>query len=194
MCNPTEEDRMPFVERPEAHKIYSSFINPELCDEAIDYVNSFEKKMKKTPYNCKVFTSDHITYNILNDTKLQKLHLHILSHMQNYMTLSESYYDGFIEKSWFNVYYEDFYQEFHVHMDPLYRAFCGILYLTDSPESATEFYLHDRISIEPEKGKIVIFPDYVEHRAAPNNSSEKRITMAFNYRKCNIWRGVQNNG
>ena len=58
---------MSFVERPEAHKIYSNFIDPTVCDETIDYINSFEKSIKNTPYNCKVFTSDNLTHNILND-------------------------------------------------------------------------------------------------------------------------------
>ena len=182
---------MSFIQRPQINNIYSNSIDKNVCEETIKYIEKTKDKVSLNPYRCKCLTSDSITDNILNDTELQGIHLNILAHIQNYMVLSNSYYEGFIEKSWFNIYHKEFFQEYHIHMDPLYRAICGIVYLTDSPQSVTQFYMHDTISIRPEKGKIVIFPDTVEHRVVANEKDQERITLAFNYRKCREWHGMK---
>jgi|TARA_R100000388_G_C7224436_1_gene150939 quercetin dioxygenase-like cupin family protein len=51
--------------------------------------------------------------------------------------------------------------------------------------------MHNTIPIKPEKGKIIIFPDDVEHRVNAHGDDEERITLAFNYRKCNMWNGIE---
>tara|TARA_R100000908_G_scaffold64338_1_gene47881 strand:+ start:3186 stop:3737 length:552 start_codon:yes stop_codon:yes gene_type:complete len=181
---------MSFIQRPEINNIYYNFLDKDVCNNAIKYVEDTKEKMTDNPYACKCITSDSLSFNILNDLKLQGLHLNILAHVQNYMSMSGKYYEGFIEKSWFNIYHKEFFQEYHVHMDPVHRALCGIVYLTDSPDAVTQFYFHDTISVQPEFGKIVLFPDTVEHRVSANESENQRITLAFNYRKCNEWKGM----
>jgi hypothetical protein len=183
---------MTFIQRPEVNNIYTNFLDKEVCNDALKYVEEVQDKITMSPYNCKCLTSDSLSHNILNDIKLQGLHFNILAHIQNYMTSSGVYYEGFIEKSWFNIYYKEFFQEYHVHMDPVFRAICGIVYLTDSPESITQFYMHDSIIVQPEFGKIVLFPDTVEHRVSANENDKKRITLAFNYQKCKVWKGIYN--
>jgi len=106
------------------------------------------------------------------------------------MAMSDCFYEGFISSSWFNIYHKEFFQEYHMHQDPVSRFICGIVYLTDST-SVTQFYMHNTIPIKPEKGKIIIFPDDVEHRVNAHGDNEERITLAFNYRKCNMWNGIE---
>ena len=35
-------------------------------------------------------------------------------------------------------------------------------------------------NIQPSKGKLYIFPNYLEHYVEPNNSNENRVSMSFN--------------
>lgn len=182
---------MPFIQRPEVNSIYYDYLDKNICNEALKYVEEIKTKIKSNPYPCKCFTSDSISHNIINDIRLQPLHLNILAHVQKYMYSTNVFYEGFIEKSWINIYEKEFFQEFHVHHDPMFRAICGIVYLSETP-AETEFYMHDRIIVNPEFGKIVLFPDIVEHRVNINESEETRITLAFNYRKCALWNGVRN--
>jgi hypothetical protein len=105
------------------------------------------------------------------------------------MIESDTFYEGFISSSWFNIYHKEFFQEYHMHLDPISRYICGIVYFTDS-RSITQFHMHNSITVKPEVAKIVIFPDNIEHRVNAHNDEEERITLAFNYRKCNIWKGM----
>ena len=43
-----------------------------------------------------------------------------------------------------------------------------------------KFGFDNKIRIRPRTGQIVIFPSYVLHSVYPNNSTEDRITIAFN--------------
>ena len=181
---------MTFIQRPEINNIYTAFLDKDVCKESLDYLKNIQDRINSNPYHCKCLTSDNLTNNILNDMRLQKLHFNILAHIQNYMTHQNAYYEGFIEKSWFNIYHKDFFQEYHLHMDAINRAICGIVYFSNSPKSMTKFYIHDPISITPEIGKIVLFPDHVEHRVVVNDEDKTRVSLAFNYRKCQLWKGM----
>jgi len=177
---------MSFLQRPKINNIYENFIDREVINNTINYVEKLDSKIFQPTYKSQCLTTNAVTSNILNINNLQALYLNILSHLHNYMILSNSFYQGFISHSWINIYLKEYNQEFHSHLDSIYRHICGIVYLSDS-DAVTEFYLHDRIAVKPEVGKIIIFPDSVEHRVAPNDSEQKRTTLAFNYRKCQQW-------
>jgi len=184
---------MNFLQRPELNNIYTGFLQKEVIQDTLIYIDKIKKRITATPYKCKCYTSDNITENILNDQRLQKLHFNILAHIRDYMVFSGSYYEGFIDKSWFNIYHKDFFQEYHSHLDPINRFICGIVYFTDSPESATQFYFRNTITVKPEIGKIVLFPDEVEHRVVVNEKDTTRVSLALNYRKCVQWYGLKKN-
>jgi len=182
---------MSFIQRPEINDIYYDYLDENVCEQTLKYIEKIKDKINGVPFKCKCLTSDSITGNILNVIELRALHFNILAHIQNYMMQSNCFFEGFIEKSWFNLYRKEFFQEYHDHLDNVHRAICGIVYLTDSPQSLTQFYMHHPINVKPEKGKIVIFPDTIEHRVVANETDQERITLAFNYRKCVQWEGIR---
>lgn len=85
---------------------------------------------------------------------------------------------------------------YHNHPNSIVSA---VLYLTDHPESTTNFYvknhwcwtedvltigkntqLHNIIKVTPEVGKLVIFPSNLFHNTTANNSNKVRYTLSFN--------------
>ena len=163
--------------------IYENNLDKDICNEAKFFIEHNKNKFNETSYLCDVLTSNNLTRNILKYKELQNLHLLILKEIQNYMFSINSYFCGYIVDSWFNIYKKDFYQEFHNHLDPIIRSICGIVYF-DNSNFETEFFLENRLKVKPEFSKIVIFHDTVYHRAILNKENEERITLAFNYKKC----------
>ena len=101
-----------------------------------------------------------------------------------------------LENYWVNVYYENFYQEPHDHItlgdDRNVKRFSGVIFLNDG-EDYGQFHFVDmqpryrKYNLIPEKtkspkvGDIIIFPCDTLHRVKPHKSSEKRMTIAFNF-------------
>ena len=65
---------MTFIQRPEVNNIYTNFLDKEVCNNALKYVEEVQDKINTSPYNCKCLTSDSLSHNIVNDIKLQGLH------------------------------------------------------------------------------------------------------------------------
>jgi uncharacterized protein (TIGR02466 family) len=103
--------------------------------------------------------------------------------------------DGFdINNMWVQIYSADGYIERHIHPN---SYFSGILYLKTYPDcgktvffSGTEKFIapelvyndinYDRLWIESDVGKLVIFPSWLAHAATQGEDSEEdRITLAF---------------
>ena len=101
------------------------------------------------------------------------------------MDQNKQFFDGYIYNSWINVYKKKFYQELHVHTDPIHNFLSGVVYLTKN-NSEVEFNLQNRITVKPEFGQILIFEDDIEHRVLPNKE-DLRISLAFNFVKKSKW-------
>jgi uncharacterized protein (TIGR02466 family) len=97
--------------------------------------------------------------------------------------------------SWFNINSKGDYNSPHVHPE---RAFSGVLYLKTpsncgslvlrNPTPATHYPIKDDIDnfwgvwkVAPTKGLFCMFPSYIEHYVEPNQSNQKRISVAFNF-------------
>jgi len=101
-----------------------------------------------------------------------------------------------LENYWINVYYENFYQEPHDHItlgdDRNVKRFSGVIFLNDG-ENYGQFKFVDtqpryrkynlipKETKSPKSGDIIIFPCDTLHRVKPHKSSEKRMTIAFNF-------------
>ena len=84
-----------------------------------------------------------------------------------------------IKDVWGNIYSkpnEDYAQE-HNHSDC--TAFCGIIYLTDSPGPGTYFREYDLL-VPEKKGRFVFFHPFLFHEVPLYNYTQERITIAFN--------------
>ena len=106
--------------------------------------------------------------------------------------------DCSIESAWFNI--NDSRSSFnlpHIHGN----VFSGVFYLKVPKESGEIFFPNRSINplwrgfnylnkysrkigilhnVNPEEGKIIIFPSYVEHFVSTNNHNDERISISFN--------------
>lgn len=163
--------------------IYSEFLDKDFCEEAKDFVYKNKDKFTENPWRCKVKTSRNVTQNILNAKPLHNIKMHISSHIENYMRLTNEWYLGYIDSSWINIYNEGDYQEFHNHANKLKHWICGVLYLSEE-NSEIEFGLEKRISVNPSFSQLLIFPDFLYHRVLHSQKNKIRVSLAFNFLKC----------
>jgi hypothetical protein len=170
--------------------IYKNKLDETVCQQAHDFILKYKDKFTQRTFNCDVTTSLNLTHNILNIPELRMLKLNILSHIDNFMTQEQDFYDGYIDESWINIYEKKFYQEYHVHSDPVYKKFSGVLYLTKLNSDIT-FNMKKTITITPKFADILIFEDDIEHRVLPNEE-DLRISLAFNFIKKAKWNGIVN--
>lgn len=168
--------------------IYKNKLDSSLCKQAFNFIFQIKDNFQERSWDCDIKTSLNSTNNILNVSELHPLKLNILSHIENYMRQNKLFFDGFISNSWINIYEKNFYQEFHTHENDIDNFFSGVVYLTDK-NSKIEFNIYNRTSIIPEFGDILIFEHDLPHRVV-NNHEELRISLAFNYKKCQKWNGI----
>ena len=176
-----EKDKIVISEK----AIYKNKIDLKICKDPQNYITNNRDKYTHNTWNCDVNTSFNLTDNILNIEELRLLKLHILFHIDRYMGQNKQFFDGYIYNSWINVYKKNFYQELHVHTDPIHNFLSGVVYLTKN-NSEVEFNLQNRINVKPEFGQILIFEDDIEHRVLPNKE-DLRISLAFNFVKKSKW-------
>lgn len=169
--------------------LYRAKLDESVCKRAYGFVQINKSSYTEQTWGCKIKTSVNSTYNILNCKELHDLKLNILSHVHNFMYLRNYFFDGYIRGSWFNIYENSFYQEFHVHEDECIKCISGVLYLTEN-NSNIEFDVRERIPITPKFAEILLFDDNIPHRVCENNNAEERISLAFNYRKMNYWKSI----
>jgi uncharacterized protein (TIGR02466 family) len=99
-------------------------------------------------------------------------------------------YKFIIEDSWAHVTSKNGMHTPHYHDN---STWSGIFYLTDNTSGPNNWYLpyyierkpgldfaSDRFSVLPKKGNLLLFPSCILHDAAPLESDEERIVIAFN--------------
>lgn len=110
--------------------------------------------------------------------------------------------DLYISESWFNSYYKNDYQEYHIHPNSLFSA----VYFLKAPKGSSSLILQnpshsskmfvspstsyndnntDMWNIPADENKLVIFPSHISHMVPIHQIEEKRISIAFNFR-CNL--------
>lgn len=161
-------------------------------------MSTFDKIMETTHNNEGNITTDN-NY-VLETPALKKLKQLVKTKLDLYI---ETYYPPENEKlkfvitqSWINVSQPNQWHHPHGHPNSL---FSGVLYLNAVPDVDKIFFIRDepyqRIEypykgwnafnsrewwIPVETGSIVIFPSYLRHRVAPNQSEHNRVSLSFN--------------
>lgn len=82
---------------------------------------------------------------------------------------------------WFNIAKKG--ERTGVHDHAKLASVSGVVYLQCSPNSGNLFFQSKEkieCSIVPEEGKMVLFPSHVKHGVSVNESSDQRISLAFN--------------
>ena len=70
---------MSFLQRPKINNIYENFIDKEVINNTINYVEKLDSKIFQPTYKSQCLTTNAVTSNILNINNLQALYLNILS-------------------------------------------------------------------------------------------------------------------
>lgn len=173
-------------------KYYHSKVDSEICKVAFDLINKKNENFTEQSWNCKIRTSFNFTDNILNMIELHTLKMNILSHIEKYMHLNEQFFNGYIIKSWANIYEKDFFQEKHMHEGFCNRHISGVTYLTEN-NSNLNLYPKSKPALEkrvtPEFADIILFEDDLPHGVSPNLNDDFRISIAFNYVLVSEWKG-----
>ena len=124
-----------------------------------------------------------------------------------YLAYKEVYKDQHIETEpslanmWANINPKGAFNKTHNHANAFWSGVyyvktpenCGSLVLEDTrtmslmytPKRTTTQkpkHLWEATSVEPQAGKLVMFPSYVSHYVVPNNSNEPRISISFNFK------------
>ncbi len=169
--------------------IFKAKIKQEIIDTALTKIKDMQQSMTEVSWNCDIKTSYNLTDNILNIQELWLLKFSVLESIHAYMLHNKKFFDGYIKKSWVNIYEKGFYQEFHNHKDQIAKFICGVVYFTPM-SSPIEFGIEERIEHKPEVGDVLIFEDDTLHRVLPHKDSDLRISLAFNYQKIQSWSGL----
>lgn len=169
---------------------YHSKIDKDICKKTYEFIQQTKESYKEQSWNCKILTSLNVTNNILNCKEMHEIRLNIISHIECFMHHRNTFFEGYLYDSWINIYKKDFFQEFHTHESECEKFFSGVVYFTHE-NSNIEFNLIDKVSIKPEFSDIIIFDDHVPHRVCPNNIDSERISLAFNFKKSNLWKGLR---
>ena len=80
---------------------------------------------------------------------------------------------------WFNISKKDDLTGLHDHSQTAILS--GVVYLKAAKDSGNLYFKKDNeIEIEPEIGKLVLFPSHLKHGVRANKSNVERISLAFN--------------
>ena len=121
-----------------------------------------------------------------------------------------------LSNAWFNINRRDGLNVRHNHPGSMYS---GVVWLK-APENGGNFVLSEESSramiqseafygrhkdpnnvqphwsvqnwIQPQEGKLCVFPSFLEHEVLPNNSDEDRISLSFNFLVIDQWEDHSN--
>jgi uncharacterized protein (TIGR02466 family) len=119
----------------------------------------------------------------------------------NLLKLSEQINPDFkcvIDNTWININFRGNYNARHHHYQ---AALSGCIYIDVQENSGNIHFMrgglqshypfngfnsslfHEYVEYQPKNGRLLIFPAWLEHEVAPNNSDVPRISIAFNVKQ-----------
>ena len=78
---------------------------------------------------------------------------------------------------WGNIYRNG---DYTIEHDHLFDTFSVVYFLKSNIKDSPLIFLPFQTKIEPEEGKIVIFPSYIRHEVPEHTSKDTRITLSGN--------------
>lgn len=150
-------------------------------------------------WTMKVDTTFDTTKCFIQQYNLRTLFDFISTHFTNYINkVEQQFYNYTLQTSWLNRNRTTQGQEFHQHFP---HHISGIFYLSypagggelifKSPNPYSFFFPQKpidlnnsiNIEIEPSNGLLVLFPSWLEHGVRFNQSTDDRLSIAFNFDK-----------
>lgn len=136
-------------------------------------------------------------FNTIDYYKLLNLKKYIEKHVRKYISMSRAYENKsvFLSHSWMNITENGAFQDSHQHQD---SVISGVYYYqtngedgdlvleTPNPYMQLELFpfghdFYKYFTFKPTVGKIIVFPGWLRHQVCKNLTSEKRISVSFNY-------------
>ena len=158
-------------------------LNEAYRKELVEHCYNIEKKTKpggsnwltqSKPYN----TLD--TYDPLKDEKFFDLNSWIIDSANQFNKKKVT-----AKESWFNIYRDNNYQEFHYHPS----SYLSAIYVLEDDNGTDIMFKQPykdeidgsiNVTYKSEQGKLLLFRSYVEHAVIKKNV-ENRITLAYNF-------------
>tara|TARA_R100000656_G_scaffold114111_1_gene86448 strand:+ start:2931 stop:3518 length:588 start_codon:yes stop_codon:yes gene_type:complete len=128
------------------------------------------------------------TYNILKDSKFDKLNNWIDESVKDFSSQLSFFIPLKCMEGWFNIYNKNDFQMYHDHRPMIVSC---VYFLQCKKEGAPLFFMNDRelqlytpqggIQHSPVPGKLVIFSSYIGHGVGKHEDDSPRVTLAHNY-------------
>jgi len=159
----------------------------------IENLTKVEKKDQPWKDRCLIET-----YNITDESILYKSLTNPLQKFADDLQKNTSASNTVItiDYCWLNVYHKNYYQETHSHLTEGYNndsRWSAVIFLNNGKGYSTFSFVNPVPSLrknnlvksswilDPKPGDVVIFPCETIHQVSPHKSSEKRMTIAFNF-------------
>lgn len=175
--------------------IYHSFIKNDVIHSQIDYlIENLQKDELSSPWfdNVKTTFRFNTTNNISNRIPLleKEVKNHCTLYLNEVLSRSQQDYDLNILESWLNISNRNNFQHYHNHTSDISVVFYhqtnekdgDIIFSNPSLASRLNKLTMqiDTIRYMPQKGKIIIFPSFLEHAVNMNETDHPRVSIAFN--------------
>jgi len=185
-------------------KIEETFlINKEIKDN-LNLIQSSDEFSNPEGWNDGVITNIKHRYNTIEDYQLRNLKKYIEYHAIKYTNLVNARQPVpiYLTHSWINLTSKNQGQNWHQHDDAVISGVyyyatneCDgdLIFKTPNPFVSIEFFptggiVNKHYSVKPKKGKIVLFPGWLEHKVEQNQTSSTRISISFNFHRDNLFK------
>jgi uncharacterized protein (TIGR02466 family) len=178
-------------------------INKEIKDN-LNSIFSNDNFSNPVGWNDGVITNIKHRYNTIKDYQLLNLKKFIEKHAINYTNLVEARQPVPIHltHSWVNLTSKNQGQDWHQHDDAVISGVYyydtneydgNLIFKTSNPFVSVEFFptggiVNKHYSVKPKKGKIVLFPGWLEHKVELNQTDHVRISFSFNFHRDNLFK------
>lgn len=158
-----------------------------------------EKYCKKPDiWLCDLVTSYQVRTDLFAEDDFEFLASVLNTHANQFATeidFDNKNYEIFMTSMWFNTYRKNQSQEKHDHG----KSFLSCAFILDAPEGASDFMMYNPLKegllgyptnkennlllkrIKAEKGKLIIFPGWLDHGVMLNQTNEPRISISCNW-------------
>lgn len=175
--------------------IYHSFIKNDVIHSQIDYlIENLQQDELSSPWldNIKTTFRFNATNNISNKIPLleKEVKNHCTMYLNEVLSNDQQDYDLSIIESWINISNKNNFQHYHNHTSDISVVFYHQTNEKDGDIIFTNPSLASRLNkltmkintirYTPQKGKIIIFPSFLEHAVNMNETDHPRISIAFN--------------
>ena len=179
--------------------VEENIIDIKLSEVLKGRINLLEKQIDKggIGWYSSVYNTMN-TYSVANDPVFFPLIGKISFIVEEFQKELGVLSDLHLSESWFNIYYKNDYQEYHIHPNSILSA----VYFLSAPKGGSKLVLQnpaysrkmflpskfetninnsDNWIFEPIENALYVFPSYIHHMATAHNIDQKRVSLAFNF-------------